>query len=179
MIHAFGDSPSRAEPKIRYALREFEDVDAPDLIRWRAFWDKEPSSNRYAGIFLQCFPVVRKTHYGAWIDPEAYRCLTRQPWQEGALANEWVLSNARHHKLVYDGSGSAWAKPTRAEALRSLGIRLMRWSAAVRRDVDRVNDACEVAEVLLTGSVPGAGVFSPHANADLYGVRKYKIIVVE
>ena len=173
MLYRFDGKYSRGEPKILYALREFEDVDAPDLIRWRAFWDKEPNSNRYAGIFLKCFPVVRKTHCGAWIDPEAYR------WQEGALANKWVLSNARHHKLVYDGSGSAWAKPTRAEALRSLGIRLMRWSAAVRLDVERVNDACEVAEVLLTGSVPGAGVFSPHANADLYGVRKYKIIVVE
>jgi len=179
MLHAFGDSPSRAEPNIRYALREFEDVDAPDLIRWRAFWDKESSSNRYAGIFLQCFPVVRKTHCGAWIDPEAYRCMTRQPLEVGVHSKEWVLSDARHHKLVYDGSGAAWAKPTRAAALRSLGIRLMRWSAAVRRDVDRVNDACEVAEVLLTGSFPGAGVFSPHANADLYGVRKYEIIVVE
>jgi len=175
MLYRFDGKYSRGEPKILYALREFEDVDAPDLIRWRAFWDKDIATNRYAGIFLQCFPVVRKTHCGAWIDPEAYRKLTRPPREEGAPANEWVLSDAKDHKLVYDGSGSAWAKPTRAEALRSLGIRLMRWSAAVLRDVDRVNDACDVAEALLTGSVPGAGVFARHSSVGHDGVAEHRI----
>jgi DNA-binding GntR family transcriptional regulator len=105
----------------------------------------------------------------------------RQPWEEGAPAHEWVLSDARYHKLVYDGSGSAWAKPTRAAALRSLGIRLMRWSAAVRRDVERVNDACDVAEALLTVDAAGARVFTAggHYGGASCSASAFKIRLAE
>lgn len=168
-LTAFLEDPDPATPKITYALREFEDVDDPDRIRWRARWDSAYDTGLPGGIFMECYPVVRKTPCGAWIDPQAYRQATKQPWEEGAPANRWVPSYARLHKFVYDRSGASWAKPTRALALHSLGIRLTRWSAKVRRDIQRVNAACRVAEALLSceswADAPEHTPFGPGSTA--------------
>ena len=147
-------------PAITYGWKDLSEVDDPDRIRWRAHWDSNYSTGLPGGIFMECYPVVRKTYAAAWIDPHACRQATKQPWEEGAPAYEWTLSDSSLHKLVYDKSGSAWAKPTRAAALHSLGVRLTRWSAKARRDVERVNAACDVAKVLLTvGQAGGRPVF--------------------
>ncbi len=139
----------KREPTVRYAWSEFAEVDDPARIRWRAVWDKDYSDDLPHGIWMECYPVVRKTRCGAWIDPHAYRQATKQPWEEGAPANAWGLSDSSLHRFVYDRSGASWAKPTRALALHSLGYRLTRWSNNVRRDVARVNAACKVADALL------------------------------
>jgi hypothetical protein len=141
---------SKDAPRILDAYREFEGVDDPDRIRWRATWHRDYGTGLPVGIELTPYPVARKTPCGAWVDPHAYRQATKQPWEDGAPGYEWLLSDKGLWKFVHDGSGSAWAKPTRAAALRSLGIRLCRWSSAVRRDVERVNAACDVAEALLS-----------------------------
>jgi hypothetical protein len=145
-----GEVVTKDAPRILDAYREFEGVDDPDHIRWRATWHRSYNTGLPVGLELTPYPVVRKTPCGAWVDPLAYRQATKQPWEDGAPGNEWLLSDKKMWKFVHDGSGSAWAKPTRAAALRSLGVRLTRWSSAVRRDVERVNAACDVAEVLLT-----------------------------
>jgi len=137
-------------PRVLDAYKEFEGVDDPDRIRWRATWHLSYSTGLPAGIELTPYPVARKTPCGAWVDTYAYRQATKQPWEDGAPGNEWNLSDKGLWKFVHDRSGSAWAKPTRAEALRSLGVRLMRWSVKTRRDVERVNAACDVAEALLS-----------------------------
>ena len=146
----FKTEAARLAPQIVYAYREFEGLDDPDRIRWRAAWHRDWNTGLPVGIEMTPYPVARKTRCGVWVDPHACRQATRQPWEDGAPGIEWVLSDKNLWKFVHDGSGSAWAKPTRAAALRSLGIRLCRWSAAVRRDVARVNAACDVAEALLT-----------------------------
>jgi len=149
-LTAFLKDPEPATPKITYGWEELSETDAPNEIRWRAVWHSDYGTGLPIGIVMECYPVVRKTSCGAWIDPHAYRQATKQPWEEGAPAYEWVVSEPSLHRFVYDRSGSAWAKPTRAAALHSLGIRLARWSGKVRRDVARVNAACRVAEALLT-----------------------------
>lgn len=174
MLLSFGDAPTRKNPKIWYNEREFEGVDDPEKIRWRAFWAEDPSDSLPGGIELRCYPVVRRTRCGAWIATEATRQATRQPWEEGAPAKEWA-----HHwspqRFVYDDSNAAWAKPTRAGALRSLGIRLTRWSANVRRDVARLNAACDVAAALLTApdvmSKPDHAVFWTNNPASQFRIE--------
>jgi hypothetical protein len=148
------------EGTIRYGWEDLSEVDDPERIRWRAIWDSNYTNGLPGGIFMECYPVVRKTRCGAWIDPHAYRQATKQPWEEGAPVREWNLSDKSLHRFVHDGSGSAWAKPTRADALHSLGVRLTRWSARARHDVERVNAACDVAAALLTeGQAGGRPVF--------------------
>lgn len=164
-----------AAPQITYAYRDLEEVDDPARIRWRAMWDSNYNDGLPGGIYMQCYPVVRKTSEAAWIDPHAYRLATKQPWEEGAPAYEWNLSDPSNHKLVYDRSGSAWAKPTRAEALRSLGVRLTRWSVKVERDVKRVNAACDVAAALLSAptwkDAPDHALFLDSAPASAHKIR--------
>jgi hypothetical protein len=156
------------------AYREFEGVDDPDRIRWRATWHRSYNTGLPVGIELTPYPVVRKTPCGAWVDPHAYRQATKQPWEDGAPGNEWLLSDKKLWKFVHDSSGSAWAKPTRAAALRSLGVRLTRWSSAVRRDVERVNAACDVAEALLSRDswvdASDGVLFGPGAEARLHKI---------
>jgi hypothetical protein len=175
MLHHFGDVPTRTAPKIRYTFEEFEGVNDPDHIRWRAMWESGWEDGLPVGIELRCYPVVRKTPCGAWIATQAGRQDTRQPREEGAPAYEWVHYSGPQ-KFVYDKSSAAWAKPTIDEALRSLGIRLRRWSARVRRDINRMNAACEVAEMLLTApdyrSGPGyATFFRSRASASAAAFR--------
>jgi len=156
-------------PRIVDTYREFEGVNDPDRIRWRATWHRHWDTGLPVGIELTPYPVARKTTCGAWVDPLAYYARTY-----GDAQHEWKLSDKGLWKFVHDGSGSAWAKPTRAEALRSLGIRLTRWIAKVRRDVARVNAACDVAEALLScesfATRSGHEMFWPG-----YEARRHKI----
>lgn len=147
MLKPFSANPH--EPQIWYNEPDLAETDDPERIRWRAFWDRDYSTGLPSGIQMYAYPVVRKTPEAAWINTSPLRQLKR--WDEGEKVYEWN-NDYQTLKLVYDRSGSAWAKPTRAEALRSLGIRLTRWSQKARRDVERVNAACDVADALLSSS---------------------------
>lgn len=147
MMYGLDDVLPDVTPEIRYTMPEFEGVDDPDAIRWRAGWDSCMSTGVPVGIEMQCYPVTRKTPRAAWIDPYAFRELVE--WTEVGTTHSWNLSDPSMHKLVYDRSIAGWAKPTQAEALRSLGARLTRWSARTRYDIDRLNAACDVAGALI------------------------------
>ena len=118
----------------------FEDLgDNHETHRWRAQWTLDNERGKI-GIVLFAYPVIKLTPRGAWISTNACRQATRQPWEEGSPAMEWTFYNAKK-RLVMNGSGSAWAKPTQSEAIKSLAIRLERWSANVAREADRIYDA--------------------------------------
>lgn len=160
-------------PRIVDAYKEFEGVDDPDRIRWRATWHRAYDTGLPVGIELTPYPVARKTPCGAWVDPLAFRKL--KEWTDAGARREWSLSDKGLWKFVHDRSGSSWAKKTRAEALYSLGVRLTRWSAKVRRDVERVNAACDVAEALLSceswADRSEHHAFWPGAEASCHKVR--------
>lgn len=148
------DPGPKREPAIHYVNRTFENLgDNRALHRWRAFWLDGLDANP-AGIELNCYPVVKATPYGAWIDLFAY-------WGGYGTAQEpfrWIMGDKRTWRWVANDSGAAWAKPTRKEALRSLAVRLTRWSQRERLAVQRLNAACDVASALLTDHF-SAGVF--------------------
>jgi hypothetical protein len=98
--------------------------DNPDAHRWRAWWGSPVSDNWMdgRGIHLACYPVVKKTRAGAWVAHHAY-------WN----GSGWKNTTAA--KLVMDGSGSAWAKPTQEHAIRSIAIRLERWATRERQAI--------------------------------------------
>lgn len=123
--------------------------DNPETHRWRAWWDTS-YDGIVAGIELRAYPVVCLTPAGAWIDTIAGRQASKQPWEEGAPAHEWVFYGAgpRKEKWMADGSGSAWAKPTRDEAVRSLAVRLTRWTGHLARDVKRARQCAEALAAL-------------------------------
>lgn len=139
-------------PSIEYNESELAAVDDPEHIRWRAEWLYGGDDQVPVGIMLYAHPVVRKTPAAAWIDKFAFR-VTCAPQPDGST-RRWALTG--DHKLVYDGSSAAWAKPTREEALQSLGVRLLRWRSHVARDVERINAALDVAGELLESPVAGA-----------------------
>jgi hypothetical protein len=129
----------------------FEDLDDnPSTHRWRAWWCSSSSNPPVYGIELRAYPVLKSTPCGAWINVDGYREATKQPWEEGAPAIEWVPFDGQWMKkrFVHNGSGSAWAKPTQEEAIRSLAIRLSRWSNHVARDARKVLAAADVMEKL-------------------------------
>lgn len=160
------------KPQIWYNEPDLAETDDPDNIRWRAFWDRDYSTGLPNGIQMYAYPVVRKTPEAAWINTNPLRQLKR--WDEDKRVYEWS-NDYQTLKLVYDRSGSAWAKPTRAEALRSLGVRLTRWSVKVERDVKRVNAACDVAAALLSAptfaGAPEHTVFCDSAPASDHKIR--------
>lgn len=153
--NAFGtDDP----PRIFHEYSELSDVRDPDALRWRAFWspglDGLPHSIR-----LVCYPVVKRTRCGAWIDPFAYRKMKR--WTGDEAEYEWSGWTPDRPtdtlKFVYDDASAAWAKETPERALKSLGVRLTRWSRHLERAVNRMNAACDVASALLTAETREAG----------------------
>lgn len=122
--------------------------DDPAKHRWRAWW--VPSYDGViGGVELLAYPVTSLTPSGAWIDTTAGRQASKQPWEEGAPGYEWVYySGPRKDKWMADRSGSAWAKPTRDEAVRSLAVRLARWTGHLARDVNRARQCAEALAAL-------------------------------
>ena len=131
----------------------FEDMgDEPDKHRWRAWWVTESlrSGPIVAGIELRAYPVIKTNPESVWIDEWADRQATKQPWEDGAPGREWVAYEGKPVKkrLLHNGSGSAWAKPTQEEAIHSLAVRLTRWSSILAREVQKVRSAADALEKL-------------------------------
>lgn len=63
---------------------------------------------------------------------------------------EWVPFDETWMKkrLLYNATGAAWAKPTQEEAIRSLAIRLCRWTARLHHDMKRAESAITALEKL-------------------------------
>lgn len=160
-----------SEPNIWYNEPDLAEIDDPEHIRWRAMWDSNCSTGLPNGVQMYAYPVIRKTPKAAFINTNPLRQLKR--WDGDKKIYEWN-NDYKVLRLVYDRSGSAWAKPTRAGALRSLGIRLTRWSAKTRRDVERVNAACDVAAALLSASTvksaPDHAIFFDCAPASAHRI---------
>lgn len=131
--------------EIRFAYTMADLGDNPDTHRWRAWWSRD-YDDVVTGIELQAYPVVSFTPAGAWIDIIAGRQASKQPWEEGAPAYVWSVpaSGPRKVKWMANGSGSAWAKPTQEEAVRSLAVRLTRWTGHLARDVKRARQCADV-----------------------------------
>ena len=124
----------------------FEDLDDnPATHRWRAQWSYT-YQGECDGIQLHAYPVLKTTRCGVWINQDSYREATKQPWEEGAPAKDWVPFQPSWMKkrFINNNSGQGWAKPTREEAMHSLAIRLTRWASHIRRDVEKAQSAAEV-----------------------------------
>lgn len=93
--------------------------DNPMSHRWRATWDHGDGEWYSTSICLTPHKVVRVTRCGVWIE----------------------LLPGGKTRWVFNDRRQAWAKPTRAEALESIAIRLSHWSHRLRNDVDRVMEA--------------------------------------
>lgn len=127
-----------------------QDYDARDLgddasaHRWRAWWRQGYSDLGVNGIVLRAYPVIRATPVGAWIDTDATREATKQPWEDGAPALEWTKANWHKTRWVSNTSGAAWAKPSRGAAIYSLAVRLDRWAVNIAREARRAKQAADV-----------------------------------
>lgn len=134
-----------SSPKIalRYDLPE-----DPNALRWRAWWADLYDFDADCSICIElvCYPVIRKTACGAWIDPFSYRQPSKQPWEEGAPGIEWVPHAGHALRWVSDNSGQSWAKPTREEAIESLAIRLSRHACNVRNAADKIAERAAALE---------------------------------
>jgi hypothetical protein len=130
----------------------FEDLeDSHETHRWRATWASSSGGDPLIyGIVLTAYPVIKRTSCGVWINCDGSRQATKQPWEEGAPAREWVPFNEKWmgKRFLNDGSGQAWAKPTQEEALKSLAIRLCRWAQNAKWNMKRVQAAADVLENL-------------------------------
>jgi len=147
----------------------FEDLeDDPTQHRWRASWVRSDYDSKVTGISLTAHPVLKETPCGVWIHEYGFRQATKQPWEEGAPAMEWVpfYEKLMKKRFVHNGSGSAWAKPTQEEAIRSLAIRLSRWSNHVASNVEKLWSAANVMEALR----PEYPSYVQHARANMNSV---------
>jgi hypothetical protein len=127
----------------------FEDLgDDPTKHRWRAWWAS--SDGETHGIELRAYPVIKVNPASVWINEDGCRKAAKQPWEEGAPDMQWVPFDERWMKkhLLHNGAGAAWAKPTQEEAIRSLAIRLCRWTARLRTEMKRAESAAAVLEKL-------------------------------
>lgn len=140
-VFPFGGMTLHSVPTIdKWGVQDLGDD--PAKHRWRAQWFPGDASGEVGGISLQAYPVIRLTPAGAWIDTCAYRQATKQPWEEGAPALEWVTSKTRScHRWVGNESGQAWAKPTMELAIQSIAVRLERWTARIASDRIRAMSA--------------------------------------
>lgn len=120
----------------------YEDLgDDPELHRWRAWW--ESSDDVVYGISLRAYPVIKTNPSSVWINQDGYRMAsaTGKVWED--FNPKWMRK-----RLLHNGSGSAWAKPTQDGALESLAIRLTRWANNLERDVQKALRAARVLEEL-------------------------------
>lgn len=121
----------------------FEDLgDEPDKHRWRAWW-VSVSKGVVTGIELRAYPVIKTNSESVWINVDGYREHTREGKQWKAFDPHWMKK-----RLLHNGSGSAWAKPTQEEAIHSLAVRLTRWANHVAHDVQKARSAADVLEKL-------------------------------
>lgn len=146
MDFAFKFEGQSVEMKPAITKWGFEDLqDQPHLHRWRAWW----AQGDVSGIEMHAYPVVRNTHCGAWIDTIGYREATKQPWEDGAPALDWVKSKHKcFHRLVMNDSAKSWAKPTQEEAIHSLAVRLTRWTGRLSGDFSRARSAVTTLQSL-------------------------------
>jgi hypothetical protein len=115
----------------------YEDLgDDPTLHRWRAFWSPCDIDGKTGGIELRAYPVIKPTRCGVWVDEMA--------WRDG---KGWNTSSTGK-RFVHNDSGQAWAKPTQEDAIKSIAIRLTRWSNRIAGDVRRAKTAADVLEKL-------------------------------
>jgi hypothetical protein len=118
-------------PEISIIKRpEFDDD--PSTLRWRAWWNFTYDVQACAGVELICYPVLKLTPAGAWIDPIAYH------------HGEWVTHETCKRWVSNDG-GQAWAKSTQQDALDSLLIRHKRWASRLHSDVAKFR--CTLAAI--------------------------------
>lgn len=137
------------EPKV--TKYEYEDLgDDPDNHRWRARWEYGFDFPVAPWIELCAYPVIKTNPASVWINEDGYRQSTGQPGEDGSPGLEWVPfdETCMKKRLLHNGSGSAWAKPTQEEAIRSLAIRLNRWARHVARDLNKIRAAASVLEEL-------------------------------
>jgi hypothetical protein len=145
----------------------FEDLgDEPDKHRWRAWW-ADDGTGGVCGIELRAYPVIKVNPASVWINEDGCRKATKQPWEDGAPAMEWVPFNPARMKkrICHNGASASWAKPTQDEAIRSLAIRLCRWTARLHTGMKRAESAAAVLEKLR----PEWSAFSQTARAHLKG----------
>lgn len=142
----------------------FEDLgDDPEKHRWRAWWAGTGLDGEPRGIELRAYPVIKVNPQSVWIDEWADR---KWMYGEGDPYKDWISCSAGVKKrLCHNGSGSAWAKPTQDEAIRSLAIRLCRWTSHIARDVKRANEAIASLEALRP-DLPG---YAQKARLNLQG----------
>jgi len=126
-------------PVITYQPSEDFDDD-PDSIRWRAWWEKS-YDGKVLGVSVQCYPVVKVTEQGAWIDPYAFR----EGWGENRSWTEPVKALTR---WVSNDGGAAWAKPTKQIAIDSLLYRHKRWASKILNDICYFMDATKTMAIL-------------------------------
>ncbi|MCC0013834.1 MAG: hypothetical protein H6881_08155 [Rhodobiaceae bacterium] len=165
----FDDLDTPPELKIRIYPTSAKDLgDNKDKHRWRAKWDTDYIGGTVIGIALSAYPVVRLTPRGAWIDQYAYFEATKQPWEDGAPANEWVTTADRSlWKWVSDDGGQAWAKPTQEDAIRSIAIRLHRWAGKLHRENEKMREAINAMRIVR----PDLSRFADDAAAIMGGVE--------
>lgn len=134
-----------ADDGVRYHPNDLKDD--PAIYRWRAQWDRGVFEGDPCGIIVQAHPVLRLTSKGAWIYPYA-------------AVGSVIFANDRQQRLVRrwvsnDGC-SAWAKPTREQAIHSLAVRLERWATHVRNDLDKILESSAAIERLVPELAPYA-----------------------
>lgn len=117
----------------------FEDLgDDPASHRWRAQWSYT-WDGECDGIMLTAHQVLKATRCGVWITQYSSR---KPRWVDGATVLDWEpFEPWMKRRFVNNGSMQAWAKPTREEAMHSLGIRLTRWTTNIRKEVEKARAA--------------------------------------
>ena len=106
--------------------------DKPHLHRWRAWWDYG-MNEEVTNIRLSAYPVIKLTTQGAWIDP---------------IPDMHVGRLSGQKRIVFNGCRASWAKETQDDAIRSLAVRLSRWSNHIARDRRKALEAASVLEIL-------------------------------
>lgn len=157
MTFNFDGMTAQMEPAItKWGYKDLEDD--PASHRWRAHWVTESLREglTVTGIMLEAYPVIKTNRSSVWINEDAQRC--GGSWE--VFDPTWMKK-----RLLHNGSGSAWAKPTQEEALFSLAVRLTRWANHLARDVQKAKSAADVLEKLR----PGLSTFAQDAKERLEG----------
>ena len=139
----------------------FEDLgDDPEKHRWRAWWALSDVDNITGGIELRAYPVIKVNPASVWIDE----------WGDIRPDGMWESYEGKPIKkrLCHNGAGSAWAKPTQEEAIRSLAIRLCRWTNKIAHEAERAASAIKALEQLRP-DLPG---YTQTASANLAGINR-------